>query len=310
MSHSNSQFVARPLADEFFEEPSSKEPDFYADWCLTKCRQLGIDLFWPSRGAANLAAYAKDFESQGTHLMVCATPETIEVLNDKAVFYSRLADSGLGLPWYREVKNQSELKAAVEELLKTGVRVCLKPPKSIYGLGFKIISESTNIMSAYLASDPVKTTLEEALEKLNVPEELFPRLLVMELLPGPEYSVDCLAREGRLLKASIRKKPLWAGHPERLIYDREIIQIARNLTENFRLNNIFNLQLMDSPNGRKLLEINPRMAGGLYYSCLAGINYPYWAVRLALGASEDLLPDQIYDLQVTQVYQPFIYDLT
>jgi hypothetical protein len=110
------------------------------------------------------------------------------------------------------------------------------------------------------------------------------------------------------LRSSVRKKPLAAGRPEELVYDEEALKIAHQLTKIFRLSHIFNLQLIDSPLGLKLLEINPRMAGGLYFSCLAGINYPYWAMRLALGADEALLPEQVYGLLVAQVYQPFVYE--
>jgi biotin carboxylase len=309
LSHENPQFVARPLADEFFLEPQALEPDAYVDWCLATCRHWGVDLFWPARGARALAARKEEFSALSARLLVCAEPEVLDILNDKAAFYAQLAQSGLNLPRYQEVRGLTELTQAVEALAASGRRVCFKPPKSIYGLGFKILEKSGNLLAAYLGGAPHKTTLEEARAKLgSVPPEEFPRLLVMELLPGPEYSLDCLAQAGRLLRASTRQKPQLPGRPEKLVRHEKALAIAERLTEIFQLSHLFNLQLIDSPEGLKLLEINPRMAGGLYFSCLAGINYPYWALRLALGADEALLPDQVYDLFVNQAYQPFIYE--
>jgi biotin carboxylase len=39
----------------------------------------------------------------------------------------------------------------------------------------------------------------------------------------------------------------------------------------------------------KLLEINPRMSGGMHFSCLSGINFPYVAIKILLGEKVDLL---------------------
>jgi carbamoylphosphate synthase large subunit len=307
VSHSNPQFVARAMADEFFEEEAVAELD-YPDWCLDKCREIGATVFWPSKGAGALAERKADFEARGVRLMVCASGANLGVLNDKAAFYRRLEDSGLNIPRHRAAYGYSELKEALDSFSADGALACLKPCRSLYGLGFKIVSPKADPLKAFLQSDALHVTPKEALERLNVSDELFPPLLVMELLSKPEYSVDGLARSGRLVCASIRRKPLAGGQPEVLIEDGPIMEVAAKLTEIFGLSHIFNLQLMGSP--PKILEINPRMAGGLYFSCLAGINYPYWALKLALSpdAAEDPpIPKQRYNLMVSQYYQPFVY---
>ena len=129
-------------------------------------------------------------------------------------------------------------------------------------------------------------------------------------MEGPEYSVDCLARDGRLVRATIRKKSRSVGGPEAIVEDAEILDWSARLAEIFHLGHIFNVQLIRSKDGPKLLEINPRMAGGLYFSCLAGVNYPYWALRLAFepeGAEDPPIPAQSSDLLVNQRYEPFVY---
>lgn len=45
---------------------------------------------------------------------------------------------------------------------------------------------------------------------------------------------------------------------------------------------VYNIQVKYKDGKPKLLEINPRMSGGLHYSCLAGINMPYRAVKVLI----------------------------
>ncbi|MEO8407429.1 MAG: ATP-grasp domain-containing protein, partial [Oxalobacteraceae bacterium] len=47
----------------------------------------------------------------------------------------------------------------------------------------------------------------------------------------------------------------------------------------YGLNGIFNVQFREGQNGLGLLEINPRMSGGIAMACVAGPNLPYLALR-------------------------------
>jgi biotin carboxylase len=307
LSHSNPGFVARPLADTFFPEPADTEGQGYAEWCLETCRARGVRLFWPSRQAAALAARAEDFRREGVSLMVPAGPETLETMNDKAAFYRACEGLGLGLPRYREACDLASFREAAVEIRAAGLAACFKPARSIYGLGFKILKPSADPLVAFLASDPVSVSLEEALRVLDVPPEKFRKLVVMELLPAPEYSLDCLAADGELISVTVREKPLRSGAPERLVRHAGMEEAAAVMARRFGLGRIFNVQFRSSPEGPKLLEINPRMAGGLYFSCLGGVNYPYWAVRLELEDCRGLIPEQSTGLYVSQAYRPFAY---
>jgi biotin carboxylase len=309
LSHSNPGFVARPAADEFLDEPPDPQGEGYADWCLDVCRAKGVRIFWPSRQARALAARASDFESMGVRLMVPAGPETLDVLNDKALFYAACRGLDVGIPRYREAADAESFRSAAEELRAAGLAVCFKPTSSIYGLGFKIIrSDSHDPLASFLASDHASVSWEEALRVLDVPPERFRKLLVMELLPAPEFSLDCLAMDGSLLASTVRRKPLRSGAPERLVEDAALAGAAASLVRRFGLSWIVNVQFRSSPDGPRLLEINPRMAGGLYFSCLGGINYPYWAARMALEDCRDLVPGQRLGIAVSQAYRPFVYD--
>jgi biotin carboxylase len=80
-----------------------------------------------------------------------------------------------------------------------------------------------------------------------------------------------------------------------------LVAVVRRLTARFRLNNLFNVQFRDADGLSYLLEVNPRMSGGLPFSCQSGLVLPYWALRLALGtcALSDI-PEPQTDIWIPQ----------
>jgi predicted ATP-grasp superfamily ATP-dependent carboligase len=106
----------------------------------------------------------------------------------------------------------------------------------------------------------------------------FRTMLVMEYLDGHEFSVDCVGDNGRLVCAVPRKKPLLAGQGQLIDMRDDILESTRQLTTAYGLNGVFNVQFREGQNGLGLLEINPRMSGGIAMACLAGPNLPYLAL--------------------------------
>ena len=106
--------------------------------------------------------------------------------------------------------------------------------------------------------------------------------MVLEFLEGREYSIDCLASHDKLYAAIPRMKG--DGRVRELVEQAELIKLAHDFHQEFRLPYVFNIQVkynnMVIP---KLLEINPRMSGGMHISCLSGINIPYLAIKILLG---------------------------
>jgi biotin carboxylase len=104
----------------------------------------------------------------------------------------------------------------------------------------------------------------------------------MEYLPGPERSVDALAENGELVGAVVRRK----GSGWQQIEDNpRLVEVVRRLAARLGLTGLFNTQFRDAGGEPHLLEINPRMSGGLPLTFRSGLNLPLWAVRLALGTA-------------------------
>ncbi|HEX8478952.1 MAG TPA: ATP-grasp domain-containing protein, partial [Telluria sp.] len=101
---------------------------------------------------------------------------------------------------------------------------------------------------------------------------------LMEYLDGHEYSVDCVGDNGRLVAAVARKKPRTAGRGQLIDMRDDILAATTTLAADFGLNGCFNVQYREGGDALRLLEINPRMSGGIGMACVAGPNLPYIAL--------------------------------
>lgn len=104
-------------------------------------------------------------------------------------------------------------------------------------------------------------------------------LICMEYLPGSEYTVDCFTdRTGTLRFIGIReRKKIFAGMSSRsiIIKDDRINKIAHLINNNLKLRGAWFFQLKENINGDlALLEIGPRIAGGMDLYRNKGINLP------------------------------------
>ena len=266
------------VADEHAVEPAGLKGEAYLDWCLEFCRHQDIHIFVPGKEASLVSAAADRFAAQGTRVLMAASQEVLHLLHDKAAFYEAVADDPVPPAAFRRFTNLDEFDAAWAALKPDHRKLCVKPSTSVYGLGFSVVDEKRS--SAQLLLEGVEyhiglTDLRRGLEELGSVRSM----LLMEYLDGHEYSVDCVADQGRLVCAIQRKKPLLAGRGQ-IIDDLPVIHGASlRLVERFGLNGFINVQFREGQNGLRLLEINPRMSGGIAMACLAGPNLPWLAIR-------------------------------
>ena len=64
------------------------------------------------------------------------------------------------------------------------------------------------------------------------------------------------------------------------------------------------------PDGRReqcFLEVNPRMSGGIDMACQAGLNLPYWLLRLVAGTVEEAaIPPPAHGVRVAKIEQAMV----
>ncbi|GAA1798519.1 ATP-grasp domain-containing protein [Leucobacter iarius] len=138
-----------------------------------------------------------------------------------------------------------------------------------------------------------------ALEALPADEGL----IVQDLLPGEEYSVDVIAdANGGIVAAVPRTRARvdsGVAIAGRTVRDPELEDTAAAVARAIGLVGVANVQLRRDRAGRAmLLEVNPRFPGALPLTIAAGVDIPSLVVDLFLG---ETLPDRVGFREVASV---------
>jgi hypothetical protein len=296
-SHPYNHHAVFSVSDAYEVEPPKLDDESYVAYCLDFVERHRVTLFWPGSRLRAIVAARPRFEAAGCQVLSAAGVDDLWTLDSKPRLYHAIPEGACRLPDYRVATDLEGFDQAYEELRARHEIVCYKPCIGIFGLGFHVISETLSV-----GPPPTRIRLADARKKLAEREEFRP-LILMPYLPGPERSVDCLARDGELLRCVVRLKT-GVDNYQKLEECPGLPESVRKLTQLFRLNALFNVQFRDADDIPYLLEINPRMSGGLHYSCVSGVAFPYWAIRLALGtATPDEIPQPAAGFHVAQVLQ-------
>lgn len=250
-------------------------------WLRRVCADHRIDLVIPGRRREWASHLKTELAERGTRLMVAAgSPAMLAFLERKDEVYQDLrSDPQVPIPSALGFGDGPSFERAWRALRPRHRQLCIKPRQGIFGLGFAVLRPpGGTLRPEHVEGAPVLsvTTLRAG---LRVGRPRRPQLL-MQYLEGRERSVDCVAWGGKLRLAVSRRK-----HVGFQVLETEgpAIQVARHLTDRYRLDGLFNVQLKDSGGRPYLLEVNPRMSGGLVYTSASGVNLAYWAIMLHLG---------------------------
>ncbi len=270
-SHTHQHAPGMAVADECYLEPDDLNNAEYLEWAIRFCRQKRIDLLWPGKAATLIVENRERFAAEGVQIVAVADTEVLELLHDKARFYQRLDENIARLPNTVLVNTLDEFDQAYAQLRQKHEKLCVKPAKSVFGLGFRVIDEQQESVTHLLSGIEYQMPLQD-LRSGMAQLQTFGDLLVMEYLSGHEWSVDCAASNGQLWCAVQRKKPLQAGQGQMIDNQPEIAEMVERLTRHFALNGLFNIQFKQGKDGPRLLEINPRPSGGVGMAMLSGAN--------------------------------------
>jgi carbamoyl-phosphate synthase large subunit len=287
MADANPDAIGRWIHAEFENIPWANDPAFI-DALLAICKKRKIDLLMPlvTRELIPLAEHADKFLSIGTRLIISKV-ESLRIANDKGKLYQFLEWRGIETPPFRIVNEALAFEQAMQDLGYPAKTICFKPCIANGGRGFRIITDKISQIDLLFNEKPdsVHISLIDALRILS--KGSFPELLVSEFLPGDEYSVDCLANQGKavLIAPRLRKKTLSGISVEgEFVKETSIIDYCARIIKELELHGNIGIQLRLSAEGKFLiLEINPRVQGTISAGLGAGINLPLLAVKQELG---------------------------
>ncbi|HVK07461.1 MAG TPA: ATP-grasp domain-containing protein [Gemmataceae bacterium] len=300
-SHTDPDVPAARACHVFETEPKRLGEAAYLDYCLDFANRHAVDVFIPGKMLGAIVRERGRFADLGVRLIAAGEADTLKLVDDKAALYASLPAGLVPVPDFEVVRDLAGFDAAYAWLRERHPVICFKPAVSIFGLGFRRVTESEGLLDRLLGGESYTVSLKDA-RRAFAERPTFKPLIVMEFLAGAERSVDCLARRGELVRCVVRKKTDATDGPQLLEANPHVESMTRRLTGHLRLDGLFNVQFRDRGDEPHLLEINPRMSGGLFYACHSGVNFPVWAVRLALGtASPGDVPQPETGFCVTKV---------
>lgn len=281
------EVAGRFLVDEFFQVPAPEDPN-YINELLRICREKSVTIVLPqtTREIARLSKCKNLLERERVRVMVSGS-SAIELANNKWALVEKFKELGLPHPEACLAHSEDELLSLVREFGYPARPVVVKPPVSNGMRGVRILRSEPWDVCRFLAEKPtgVEIPFEELLRILRRGPD-WPKLVVMEYLPGPEYTVDAfigkkLSMALPRLRERIRSGITFRSRSEsREDISNYTLQAARNIG----LSYVFGFQFkLDEQGIPKVLESNPRIQGTMVASVFSGANLIWYGVKELLG---------------------------
>ena len=287
------EVAGKYLSSAFYQIPPAVEEKAYLEKLSWICQKENIRIIIP-QNTAELTVLSKNlslFEKTGTKILI-SPYEAIKTANDKYRLMQLCRKAGIPVAQFFLVDKIEALKNKAVELGYPAMPVVIKPPASNGMRGVRVIDEKTDIKSEFYQK---KSSLHITMNMLeSILGQNFPPLIVMEYLPGLEYTVDVLktGKDEYILprkRLEIRNGITFSGAMDN---NKQIIQYTSKILEQLDLKYCFGFQFKcDSEGTPKILECNPRVQGTMVMSTLAGANIIYAGIKALLN--EPLPPMEV-----------------
>ena len=276
------------MMDAVYKVPAATASD-YADSLMEICKKEKVDILVPVMSAEldTLAENKDRFQAVGTIVSI-SNRESIHISNNKYRLYQFMQDSGMKVPKFCCIHKAGELAAAVSCVGYPENPVCIKATELSGSRGIRIIDSSKSRFDILFGEKPSSFYISyEELDVILHEREEMPEMMVMEALPGEEFSIDLVADNGKILYMAARQSnSISASIPMEatLFHDERAYEIAREIIGRIKLDGNADLDFKYDRNGEPvLMEINPRVAATMAIFMEGGMNLPYLRVKQLLG---------------------------
>lgn len=276
------------MFDAYYPVPRGDDPA-YIDTVFDICIKEMVDIVLPIM-SVELEAFAenkKKFEEAGVKVSVSDLP-ALKIANNKLELLSYMKQRGIPCAEFSSANTVEEVKNAALSMGYPKVPVCVKATQGSGSRGFRILDASKSKFDMLFHHKPTSCyiSLEELLEILAEGKEL-PELMVMEYLPGAEYTVDLLADRGKVLYNCCRKSSAMENSImiDGVIESKEsVLAICEKVVKELKLDGNIGFDIRERADGTPIImECNPRITAGIPFFFAAGINLPYLCVKKMLG---------------------------
>lgn len=276
------------LVDKFYKVPSVSS-DYYVDSLIDICKKENVDIFFPqmSMELLKILDSKERFEDIGVIVSI-SSGETLHIANNKLKLYQFMNRRNLQIPKYYLLDEISNLEKICSMLGYPEKAVCIKITEGSGSRGIRIIDSRKSRYDLFVNSKPnsLYTTLKDMIEILSEKDRL-PEMIVMEYLPGIEYSVDLLANNGEILYMVGRKnnESLMSIAQESTLAKEPIAyKLCTDLVRMLNLDGNIGFDFLYDEEGIPILmDINPRLTATISVSAAGGVNFPYLRIKQLLG---------------------------
>ena len=258
--------------------PRGDDPRF-SDVLFALCERLGVQVVVPTVDTELLPlARERERYAEAGVTLVLASVETLEVCLDKWQLAERCVD--------RVRVPETRVADVAFDPAPIALPVIVKPRSGSGSRGIRLVERRTEL---------------EVLERDG-------SLLVQEHLPGPEYSLDVIARADGHVAGVVPRERLKVDSgiavTGRTLHDDRLEGFARAVAEAIGLTTVANVQVKIDVEGEPaLLEVNPRFPGTMPLTVAAGIDMPRLAIGEALGTPVPDGPLPFEDLAMVRYFE-------
>jgi carbamoyl-phosphate synthase large subunit len=275
------------LTEKFFRIPTADDLSF-CDQVLNLCLQIGINVVFPLV-TKELLQFSKNVETFRKHniTIIVSEKKSLATAVNKCRLYEHLNENNIELPKFKVAKTYNEFSEAAKFIGYPEKPFCIKPGFSNGSRGIRIIDNSIDKFDLLFNHKP--DSLYIGFDELNsiLKQKEFPELLISEVLPGEEITVDTIINNDRIELILPRKRlKMISGISVQgeFFYDEKIIDYVKRILNSLKLSGPIGIQLKQNADGDyRILEINPRIQGTSVAAKGLGINLPGLVVRNALA---------------------------
>ncbi len=294
------------LVDKFYKVPSAKDPNFI-NAILDICKTENVDIYLPQMSAELpvLLDNLTEFKKIGTIVsMTC--DQSLNIANNKLHLFEHLKVHGIEVPRFEKANSIESFEKGLALLGYPEKPVCVKIPDSSGSKGIRVIDANKSRYDIFVNEKPSSLIVskEDMMSTLQQ-AHIFPDLLLMEYMPGDEYTIGLVADNGKVLYLGGRRSPVMQmsiAQETIAEYNERAYTIATQVVESLNLDGNIGMDFMFDENGvAQLMEINPRIDATVSLFAAAGLNLPYLQIKQLLG--EELLGIKInYGVRLKRRY--------
>ncbi|WP_444685515.1 ATP-grasp domain-containing protein [Alkalicoccus luteus] len=261
-----------PFCDTFQQIPSVYDRSSYETRIIELVEEYNAALLFPCLHE-EITIYA-ELRHQLSCIVATPTSDVIHSLINKTAVYQLLekSEAAVYVPRYAPFSSSNELNTILTDQFSNDEVVVSKAAASHGAVGFALLTSK-------------KRYLEEISNgnKQFVAMEDFTRIdhnggeLVMEYLPGIEFSVDIYLFHHEVIAAVSRERTGVSSGivlDGKVVFHPKLIEAASITAKSLITTGFMNLQFIEKDGEFKLTDVNPRFCGSQVMSLGAGVNFP------------------------------------